>query len=258
MSKVQLSTKCPQCGKELRIGAEVDASTLAPAVHGKLKPSASVLVYKISTDEMKVFITQKAKKYCPDVKVECIPRYCEKKRRHQSEPHRAYASLRIAFSEHILEKKDDLGWYGKIGESSESFRVQPSMFQNLFQMYKYDMKAIDAWLGSYKNLEELEEALGMTEDYIKELKMYAKPQRIMTNANESWIFFSAAAENVIADMLTDTNSQKVIGRIEIRDIYPISKDNVEFLVYVHPSEVKMTENPHVRQLLTGEEKPKKK
>ncbi len=257
MGTIQLEGTCPHCQKTVKMGANVDATVLAPNVHAKLKPAGSVYVYKISTDDMKTFITQKAKKYCPDVKVDLIPRYCEKKRRHKSEPHRAYASLRIAFSEHILEKKSDLGWFGKIGESSENLKIQPSMFQNLFQMYRYDTKAIEAWLSSYKNLEELEEALGINEDYIKELKMYAKPQRVFTENKEPWIIFSAAAENVIADMLTDVQTQRPAGRLEIRDIYPISKDNVEFLVYVHPQEIQMTENPHVRQILTGEEKPKK-
>ena len=257
MGTIQLEATCPHCKNNIKMAANVDAAALAPSVHAKLKPAGSVLVYKISTDDMKVFITQKARKYCPDVKIDMIPRYCEKRRRHKSEPHRAYASLRIAFSEHIIEKKDDLGWYGKIGESSENLRIQPSMFQNLFQMYRYDPKNIDAWLKSYKNLEELEDALGINEEYINELKLYARPQRIFAENKESWIIFSAAAENVIADMLTDTTTQRPAGRIEIRDIYPISKDNVEFLVYVHPQEVQMTENPHVRQILTGEEKPKK-
>lgn len=257
MSTVQMKVQCPKCNNNFAIGANVDVANLAPSVHGKLKPAGSVLVYKITSDEMKIFITQKAKKYCPDVKVEMIPRYCEKKRRHKSEPHRAYASLRIAFSEHIIEKKDDLGWYGKIGESADNLRIQPSMFQNLFQMYRYDPKNIEEWLSNYKNLDELEDALGISEEYLKEIRMYARPQRVMTDNKESWVIFSAAAENVIHDMLTDVNTQKPCGRIEIRDIYPISKDNVEFLVYVHPQEVKMSENPHVRQILAGESKVKK-
>jgi len=257
MGTIQLEATCPHCKNNIKMAANVDASALAPNVHAKLKPAGSVLVYKISTDDMKVFITQKAKKYCPDVRVDMIPRYCEKKRRHKSEPHRAYASLKIAFSEHIVEKKDDLGWYGKIGESAENLRIQPSMFQNLIQMYRYDPKNIEAWLRSYKNLEELEDALGITEEYINEIKRYARPQRVFTDNKEAWIIFSAAAENVIVDMLTDTTTQRPAGRIEIRDIYPISKDNVEFLVYVHPQEIQVTENPHVRQILTGEEKVKK-
>jgi len=257
MGSIQIESKCPSCGENLTFNANVDESALAPNVHAKIRPSGSVLVYKITTDMMKAFITQKAKKYCPEVKVDLIPKYCEKKRRHKSEPHRAYASLRIAFSEHVVEKKDDMGWFGKIGESSENLRIQPAMFQNLFQMYRYDPRNIDAWLKSYKNLEELEDAFGITEDYINELKMYAKPQRIFTQNKEPWIIFSAAAENVIADMLTSVSTQKLIGRIEIRDIYTISDDNVEFLIYVHPQDIQMTENSHVRQILTGGEKPKK-
>jgi hypothetical protein len=57
--------------------------------------------------------------------------------------------------------------------------------------------------------------------------------------------------------LTDVNTGKVPGRIQINDIYPISKEIVEFVVYVHPAQMKTRENPHVRQILLGEEKPKK-
>ncbi len=257
MSTIAIQATCPSCGETMKLGAEIDAATLAPEVHSKLRPTTSILEYRITTDMMKAFITAKAKKYSPDVKVDMVPRYVEKKRRHKSEPHKAYASLRIAFSEHILEKKDDLGWYGKIGESSDNLRIMPSMFQNIFSMYKYDVGQIESWMKSYKNMEELEEGLGITEEYLTELRAYAKPQRVFTENKEAWIIFSAAAENVIRDMLTDTTTQKLIGRMEIRDIYPISKDNVEFLVYIHQNEVSYKENPHVRQILTGEEKAKK-
>ena len=97
----------------------------------------------------------------------------------------------------------------------------------------------------------------MNEAYLNDLKMYATPQRILTTNNEPWIIFSAAAENVISDMLTDPTNNEPIGRIQIQDVYPISKDIVEFLIYIHPLEMKLKENPHVRQILLGEEKAKK-
>lgn len=254
MSTVKLETVCPKCGTKLNVSADVDNIDQS-SVHCGLKPYENVRVYKITTDMMKSFITQKAKMYCPEVKIEMVPRYCEKKRRSHFDPHRSYAFLRIAFSEHIVEKNEDLGWYGKIGESSDNVSIMPSMFQNLFKMYRYDVNKVSEWLSSYKNLEGLEDALGMTEDYINEIRMYAKPQRVaVSGTKESWIIFSAAAENVITDMLTDVNTQKVEGRIEIRDVYPISKENIEFLVYVHPAEVEVYENSHVRQILVGKEK----
>ena len=39
--------------------------------------------------------------------MEVVPRYCERKRRRDSEPHRSYASLRIAFSDSVVEKNED-------------------------------------------------------------------------------------------------------------------------------------------------------
>lgn len=257
MSEIQVQAQCPHCGEDVVIGANVDPSMLMPAVRGRLQPIGNIAVYKVTSEDMKAFITQKAKKYCSEVKIEVVPRYCEKKRRRETEPHRSYASLRIAFSEHILEKKDELGWYGKIGESSDNMRIQQSMFQNLIQLYRYNPKDIDAWVKSYKNLEELEEGLGMTESYINDLRMYSRPQRVKTTGTDSWIIFAAAAENVLRDMLTDPKTGRVPGRIQIQDVYPISKDNVEFVVYLHPAEMNLRENPHVRQILMGEEKPKK-
>jgi hypothetical protein len=45
--------------------------------------------------------------------------------------------------------------------------------------------------------------------------------------------------------------------MQIMDVHPISNNIVEFVVYIHPDEVLVKENPHVRQILIGEEKPKK-
>lgn len=254
MSTIKLVSTCPNCNSEIQLSADMEAKDLAPKVHARIKPVSSILEYHISSDEMRVFITEKAKKYCPDVKVDVVPRYVEKKRRSKSEPHRSYASLRIAFSEHVLEKKEDLGWYGKIGESSDSLRIIPSMFTNLFQMYRYDPNQVKSWLKSYTKMAEIQDALGITEDYLMELNEFVKPRRVFTDNKEPWIIFAAAAENVIVDMLTDSDTQELIGRIEIVDIHPISKENVEFIVYVHPEEVKYAENPHIRQILTGEKK----
>ena len=258
MSKVTVRTKCPNCGETLQCTAEVDNVAAAPETRSKIQPIGTVSVYRISTEAIKAFITEKAKQYSPGVKLEVVPRYCEKKRRNEKEPRHSYASLRIAFSEDIVEQKNDEGWFGKIGESGDNLRFQQSIFENLIKKYEYNQKDLEAWLKSYKNLEALEEALGMTEDFINDIKAYAKPQRITTQNNEKWIVFSAAAENVIADMLTDVNTGEVPGRIEIQQVYPLTKDIVEFIVYLHPSEMKYRDNPHVRQILIGEEKPAKK
>lgn len=256
MKEIKLNASCPNCNTDMVLTADIDQNQLAPEVRGKLTPSENILVYHVSSEEIKQFIIQKAKKYVPDVKVEVVPRYCERKRRKSTDPRRSYASLRIAFSNEIVEKNTDQGWFGKIGENGSNVRVINSLFNNLIRKYQYNKKEIDGWLKSYKNLEELEETLGMTETYINDLKMYATPQRIKSG-NEDWIIFSAAAENVLMDMLTEVGTDKVPGKMIIHDVYPISKDIVEFVIYLHPENIKMKEDPHVRQILLGEEKAKK-
>lgn len=257
MAKVNLSVNCPDCNKDFMVQADLTSADLAPTVRSKINPIGDILVYKITSEDIKQFIIQKSKKYVPDAKVEVVPRYCERKRRRDSEPHRSYASLRIAFSDSVVEKNEDAGWYGKIGENDGNVRIVPTLFKEIISRYQYNKKDIEGWMKNYKTLEDLEENLGMNEAYLNDLKMYATPQRILTTNNEPWIIFSAAAENVISDMLTDPTNNEPIGRIQIQDVYPISKDIVEFLIYIHPLEMKLKENPHVRQILLGEEKAKK-
>jgi hypothetical protein len=254
-TKTILST-CPTCGENIKVTAEIPEVN-KPNVRGNIDPIGNILVYRISSEQIKDFIIQKARQYVSDVRMTIVPRYCEKKRKNSTDPHRSYASLRIAFSENVIEKKEDLGWYGSIGENGSNVKIHASIMQNLINKYQYNRKEIEAWLKNYKTLEELEEGLGMTEAYINDLRMYSIPQRVKTDNNESWIIFAAAAENVIEDMLTDPTTNKVPGRIQIQDVYPISKEIVEFVVYVHPTQMKLRENPHVRQILLGEEKPKK-
>lgn len=256
MSKFDFSANCPKCGNEIILSADVP-DVAYPEVRSNINPIGNIMVYRISSEQIKDFLIQKARQYVPDVRMTIVPRYCEKKRKNNNDPHRSYASLRIAFSENVIEKKQDLGWYGSIGENANNVTLHEGIMKGLINKYRYNRKTIEGWLKDYKILEELEEAFGMTEAYINDLRMYSIPQRIKTDNNESWIIFAAAAEDVIADMLTDKNSGKIPGRIQIQDVYPISKDIVEFVIYVHPAQMKLRENPHVRQILLGEEKPKK-
>lgn len=257
---VTVKSECPNCGSHLEFDVTVptvfSSSTDGPALRSKIKPTGSILVYKINSEEMKQFIIQKAKKLVPDSKVEVVPRYCEKKRRKDTDPHRSYASLRIAFSDDVIEQNKDLGWYGKIGEGGSNVRIVKSLFDEMIQRYQYNRKDIDKWLKSYKNLEELEEALGMTEAFINDIKEYSIPQRVKAGT-ESWVIFSAAAENVIYDMMSERGTDRIPGKIRIQDVYPISKDVVEWTIYMYPNEMDLKENPHVRQILMGEEKAKK-
>lgn len=257
MSVEKVKMNCPYCKKEFAFALD-SKMVPTPNVRGGLKPASNILVYKITSEDMKKFITAKAHAIegNANCKVEVVPRYCEKKRRKDNEPHHSYASLRIAYSSDVLEEKDSLGFYGKIGESDSNIKFKPEILDSLVRKYQYRRDEIDSWLDSYKNMEALEDGLGMTEAYISDLRQFAVPQRITSNTGENWIIFAAAAENVIKDMLTEKETNKELGRIQIMDIYPISKDVVEFICYVHPAEVQLKENPYVRQILLGEEKIK--
>lgn len=258
--QIELATTCPHCGNDLDLTADVAVSA-APEVRSKAVPIGTIHEYRFTSEQIKEFVLEKARQYVPDVKMELVPRYCENKRRKPFEKHRGYASLRIAFSDAIIEKKDDMGWYGKIGEDNSNVHVVKSLFLNIIKKYAYNKDDINKWMHSYKTMDELEEAFGMTETYLNDLREYSSPKRIKTASKDSgtssWIIFAAAAENILEDMLTDVTTGEVAGRLEVADVYPVSKDVVEFLVYLHPKELKMVENPHVRQILLGEEKPKK-
>lgn len=243
---------CPNCSENIQ--AEVPVQGSSPKVRSLIKPVGNVLVYRITSDEIRQFIIKKAKFFKEEAKVEVITKYCEKK---NSDPHRGYASLRIGFSDDVIEKKGSTGWYEKVGENSGNVRFIEDIFVGMIQKYQYSRKDLESILGNYKNLEKVENQLGMTESFIEDIRMYSTPRRLPTANNESWIIFSARVEKVIEDMLEDPDTDKVSGRIEMHDVYPINKDVVEFIIYVHPAEMKSQENPYVRKIMMGDIKDKK-
>lgn len=253
--EVNVNAKCPHCQKDLVVTAGLDPVQLAPKVRGNIHPVSSVMIYKITSADIKSFLIDKARKYVPGVKMEVVPRYCERKKQRSNEPHGSYASLRIAFSDSVIEKNGDLGWYAKIGEG-DGIRVVKSLFDGFIRKFQYNRKDIDEWMKNYKNLEELEDSLGITEAYLNDLRTFATPKAIKAVNGDTWVAFAAAPENVIKDMLTIDGENVPAGRICIQDVTQISKDTVEFLVYVYPEDF-TRENTNVRKILLGEEKAKK-
>lgn len=253
--KVKASSKCPNCGTQLETQLEIDPTQLAPVVRSGLRPSSSISEYKFTSDEIKKYLIDKARRYVKDVQMEVVPRYCEKKRRRRGEARGSFASFRIAFSEDVIEREDN-GWFGKIGEGGNT-RVVQSLFKNFIKIFQYNKDDLKKIIGNYKYMEELEDSLGITEAYMKDLMMYATPRVVPTNngTGKTWVFFSAAAEKVIADMLTVVETGKLPGVIEIHDIIPLSKESVQYVVYVHPGS-DVQEDPLVRKILLGEEKAK--
>lgn len=259
MQEVKLKTTCPKCNESLMVKTEFPTNPLelAPDVRGAKEPDGCIWKYRITSDELKKFIVEKAKNFVPDVEVEVVPRYCEKKKRKDYEPHRSYASLRIAFSDKAIPAEGDLGWFGEIGENPDNCRVINSLFQGIIRRYAYDPKQIQEWLKSYKIMETLEDSLGMSEAYINDLKAYVVPKRVKTTDDKAIIIFAAAAENVIADYLTEVKTNRLPGKMKIVDVYPISQGTVEWIVEIDPTQYSVKENPYVRQILMGDVKGKK-
>lgn len=256
--QLEMIYECPTCKKKAVVKADVDPIQLAHKVrHEGLVPEGNIFVYRITSEDIKEFIIDKCRKMIADVNIDLVPLYCEKKRRRSDEPHRSYAALTIAFSHHILKNFDKDGWFGRVGEGDTDLDILNSVLKGVINRYKYDRKSLNKWIHSYKNLEELEEKLGINEKFLAELRMYITPRKVpVAGGKDCWVLFNAASEHVIYDMLSDPNTNAPRGRIEIQDIVEVSKGVVEFLIYLHPYEMQLKENPEVRKILMGDKKGK--
>lgn len=250
---LELDSKCPNCSQEVIVSTEVDKSIFAPTVRSKISPVGSLDIYKITSEEIKQFVLQKARMYIPDVNMEIIPVYTEKKRR-SNEPRKSYASIRIAFSDKIIDKGDEYGFYEKLVHAEEHVKIVNSIFNNIVNLYKYDKNEVNAWLNNYKTLEILENKFGLTENFIKDIKNYAVPKTITGANGEKWVLFAASPDKILKDMLTDVKTNTMPGRMQIMDIVQLSKELVEFVVYMYPHAMNLTDNSVVREILTGNNK----
>lgn len=251
--RIRIKTTCPKCSSPGESLVELEPIQLAPVTRCNIPPAANVFEYRITSDQIERFLIDKARNFNLDVKIKVAPRFTESKRRKKGE-HGSYASLRIAFSEGVIERGADNGWFGKIGDSG-NVTVIPSIFKEFINKYKYDRDDLKKIKNNYKMLEELEESLGINEAYLENLIEFANPRVINSTNNEPWVFIAAAAEKVLADMLTVAETNKMPGRLEIRDVIQISKESVMYVVNIHPgNEIK--EDPSVRRILLGEEKVK--
>jgi hypothetical protein len=214
-----------------------------------IQPNGQIDVYKITSDQMKIFIAAKAAAMQPGTKVEMSVDYWEKKK---SVPRRSYAMLKVAMSDDVIEKKEDNSWIIRMVDSESDIKFVKKIWDFIVRQYSYDKKELESMLNDYRKLDQLEESFGLTEDQIKQMMYYSVPRRIKTGTKDSWIVFAARPDAVIKNMLTDPTTNKVNGRMEIVDIVPITKDTVEYTVYVHVNEVESSENPEVRKLLQND------
>ena len=248
---------CPNCQKDLSIQIPTSAVTSAPDVRAQLTPVAMSYCYKITSDDICNFVTQKARQYCPGVKATLVPIYSEKPNRKPFEPLRSYASLRIAFSHDVIEDDSnvsDLSFYTKLGKDSNHLNFVPSLFANVVGLYGYNRQQVESWEKDYKTLEDLENAIGLGEKNIDAIKEFITPRRVSAADGSKWIIFAAAPEKVIKDMLTNPETQKPIGKIMIESVEKLSDTNVEFTVQVFPGVNNLGEKADVRHFLLGKKK----
>lgn len=253
----RIRADCPHCKNEVAVKFNLPDEYAPPAVRcPNLMPSGNMFVYKISSELIKDYLTKKAQKLVAATKLELVPRYIEKKRRHKSDPIRSYAALNIGLSDDVILNNDGGSWFGTIGQDTSRVKIVDSMYESFIKKFRFDPKDVNSWLKDYKTMEELEEAFGINEPYLQELRKYSMPQRVLTTEKKSWVIFSAAPEKIIRDMLADPSTGRVQGKLRIVRTYAISKSVVEYVVHLDPTDLELQEDQHVRQILAGEEKLK--
>lgn len=257
--KFNAKLKCVHCGKDFITKMEVEPAALAPNLRGDMRPAGINYEYNVSSDDIKAFIVKTAKQYVPDAHIEIVTRFCEKKKRKDNEPHRSYAAFKIGFSHHVLPNDgEDDSWFRQLGESGSNVMVVKDLWDHLINRWRYDPKFVDDWLKSYKRLEQLEDGLGITEAFINEIKEFNRPRGIkVPGTNDVWVTFMASPEKILNDFFSDPVTGKLAGRISVADIVQVSKppkEVVNYKIFMNPYQVETTENPHVRQILSGNEK----
>ena len=261
--------ECPSCHQEFSMEVPI------PEVRSGLAPIGNILVYKTNTEMIKQYLTEKLQSFEKNAKLEIVVKYCEKTDTYEKKKkqqfrrkgkHQGYASMIIMFSEEILDKKNS-GFYEKLGYSSGSPNIVKTVKAEFIKKFQYDRKELDNILGDYRYLEKLEDEFGMTEAFIEDIRDYSIPIIVPTPDKESWILFSARPEAIIYDMLenpepykwiknpdggTDIGITKVDGEIEIYEVCPISKGVVEYVIYVHPENMKSNKgNPLIYNMIKG-------
>ena len=257
---IPFSVECPHCKKDFVSELEVDPNTvdMSPNIACPgLKPIGNICVYRISSDIIAKYLLDKTRKMVPNAKLEVVPRYIEKKRRRAHEPRRSYAALLIGMSDDVVEDAGDNSWVASIGRDTTNVRIIKEMFNAIVGRFRFDPKKVASWMKDYEVKEHLEEQFGITDDYIGELKKYSVPQRFTGGDKKGWIMFAAAPEKIIQDMLTDPDTGRVPGKLSIVDTIPVSSGVVEYVVYLNPKDLDLSEKDNVRKIMEGELKGKK-
>lgn len=256
--ELKINSTCPHCGKPIVTTFNVTDGAAAPDVRcSNLKPIGTKYVYRISSEQIADYLTEKVREIVPKAKVVLAAKYCEKRRKDKTEPHRSYAALAIALSDDVVKNGSDRSWFNQVGTTGNNVTLIDDMFTKIIEKFRFDPKDVSAWLDNYKTLEDLENAFGMDETYIRELKKLSVPHRIVGEDGKPWVFFAAEPGKVIRDMLTDPTTGRLMGRANIVDTTRVSRDVVEYIVHLDPNNLDLHEDQSVRAILMGDAKSKK-
>ena len=239
---------CANCNKQYVL------ETTGPPVRSLMEPLGEILIYRITSDDMRIFLTELINVYAPGTLLELVPYYCQKQKakrdKNSNVREGGYASLRLAFSEHILERPRNKTFYTKMGESQATPKFIESVLSNFIRKFEYSKKMLDELIDDYRAQEELENRYGMTQADLRNIRDFAKPVPMPTINGDNWIIFQARPELIIKCMLENPDTGEVDGAIDISDrVYPVSKGVVEFIVHVHPEETSAVGNPLVREMM---------
>lgn len=249
-NSISVAVKCPTCGEDITLGVNVSAVDCATPVRAGIRPAGNAFIYQITSDMIEKFIQQKASQFVPGIKVACAPITPKEKRAANS--NKCYSFLKIAFSEAALDGNSAKNWYEKIGEAGT--RLVPELFNGVVQKYKFDREKVNNWLKNYQQLEYLEKFFGITTEMLETIKDACTPRSIKDKFGATWIWFAAAPEAIIMDMLGEVGEERPAGKVSIMDSTMIAKGQMRYTVYLYPDELPVQEDAYVRQILLGGEK----
>jgi hypothetical protein len=233
--KINFKTVCPKCQTKLSLDPDLEDVLPSPKLRSNHKPATELLVYKETTETIKQFLTEKCRAYAPDINIELITRYNERKNRKNEdwEPHRGYAYfiLCMTANEAMTPESDDL--YTRIAsEGRDNVSLISEIRHHIKDKYKWDINWVKAALNDYKVMTKLEESLGLTPAMLAEIKQFSEPRVIKSN-NVAWVEVAISVEKVLADMFTDVTTKNTVPFM-IRDVRPISENNIQYEIHVDP------------------------
>ena len=192
------------------------------------KPDSIIYEYRITTDEMREFVSAKANHLKTNLKA--IIAIDIWKRRGK-----VYPSMKMSLSEEALKvSSSEYSFYHKIAiDKNENNFVDPVTL-GLIEKYGFNEKAIRNLLDNSKELDRIEDDFGVNETNINAIREIIKPKAITYNGriDETWYVMAVRPEAIILDMLSEKGTDMVLGDFVISEYIPISKENVEAVVHV--------------------------